>query len=207
MRGWWRLCALAAALVLFGSLAVAAEWEKVSDKDGVLVERRPVAGSPFAEVRATARSELPPSAIFETVWNHSEYTQFVPHLRRLDILSDTGDERVTYEQVSVPLVSDRDYAVRLHKRVDAAAQRYEIDFATANDLAPPSDGRHERVRSIRGSWLIEPGPGGAGSVVRYNVVSDPGGSIPAWIANRAQRDTVAELVRAMLKRAQEKSGR
>jgi ribosome-associated toxin RatA of RatAB toxin-antitoxin module len=208
MRGWSRRCAPAITLVLLASLAAAASgWEKVSDKYGVLVERRPVAGSPFAEVRATAQSELPPAAIFETVWNQREYTQFVPHLTRLDILSDTGDERVTYEQVAVPLARNRDYAVRLHKRVDAVAQRYEIDFATANDLAPPRDGRHERVRSIQGSWLIEPDPVGAGSVVRYKVAFDPGGSIPAWIANRAERHTVTDLVRAMLRRAWEKSSR
>jgi ribosome-associated toxin RatA of RatAB toxin-antitoxin module len=207
MRGRsWRWAAVATFVLLGCAVAPAAAWEKISDKDGVLVERRPVVGSAFAEVRATARSPLSPAAIFETVWSHSEYTQFVPHLTRLDILSDTGDERVIYEQVAVPLARDRDYTVRLRKRVDAAARRYEIAFASVDDLGPPPDGRHQRVRSIRGSWTIDPAPDGAGAVVRYEVVTDPGGSLYAWIANLAQRKAVPDLVRAVLKRALENSG-
>ena len=206
----WRASGIAA--VLAGSLllaaipAPAAEWEKLSEKAGLLVERRAVAGSSFYEVRATARSPLPPAAIFETLWKHREYLQFIPHLKRLDLLSDTGDERVAYEQVAVPFARDRDYTVRLRKRVDVAAERYEILFASTNDAGPPPDGRHVRVPSIKGSWTVEPGDDGRGSVVRYDVQTQPGGMIPAWVANRAQRDAVADLLRAVLKRALENNG-
>jgi len=197
---------LAASLVLAAVAPAAAEWERLSDKAGLLVERRAVAGSSSYEVRATARSPLPPAAVFDTLWNHREYPRFIPHLKRLDLLSDTGDERVAYEQVAVPLARDRDYTVRLRRHVDAAAQRYEILFASANDAGPPPDGRHVRVPSIKGSWTIEPGADGRGSVVRYSVQTEPGGAIPAWVANRAQRDAVAELVRAVLRRTLESNG-
>jgi hypothetical protein len=160
--------ALLAGLLLFAGTAAAAEWERVSDKDGLLVERRAVAGSPFPEFRATARSPLPPAAIFDTLWKHEEYFAFVPHLKRLELLSDTGDERVTYEQVAVPLARDRDYTVRARKRVDQAAQRYEITFTSANEAGPPPDGRYVRVSSIRGGWIVEPGIDGQGSIVRYD---------------------------------------
>ena len=131
----------------------------------------------------------------------------MPHLKRLDLLSEAGDERLAYEQVAIPLARDRDYTVRLQKRVDADAQRYEIAFATANDAGPPPDKHHIRVPSIRGRWLIEPGPDGKGSTVRYEVFSDPGGALPAWLLNRVQGDAVAKLVRAMLQRTREKASR
>ena len=198
--------ALLAGLLLFAGTAAAAEWERVSDKDGLLVERRAVAGSPFPEFRATARSPLPPAAIFDTLWRHEEYFAFIPHLKRLELLSDTGDERVTYEQVAVPLARDRDYTVRARKRVDQAAQRYEITFTSANEAGPPPDGRYVRVSSIRGGWIVEPGIDGQGSILRYDVQTEPGGAIPAWIANRAQRGAVADLVRAVLARALQTNG-
>jgi ribosome-associated toxin RatA of RatAB toxin-antitoxin module len=212
MRGRFRWRMLAAAVLLIGGVLVAAdparaaEWEWLSDKDGLLIERRPVNGSSFPEVRATAKSPLPPAAVFETLWKQREYPEFIPHLKRLDVLSDVGDDRVTYEQVAVPLGRDRDYTVRLRRRVDLWTQRYEILFASANEVGPPPDGRHERVRSIRGRWTVEPDPGGTGSVVRYEVQTDPGGVIPAWIVKRAQRGAVADLVRAVLTRAREMSG-
>ena len=180
-----------------------ADWEQLSDKAGTVVERRPVTGSQAYEIRVTARTSVSPAAIFGTLWNHREYVHFIPHLKQLHILSDTGDERVLYEQVAVPLARDRDYTVRLRKRVDAAAQRYEILFAAANDAGPPPETHHVRVRRINGSWTVEPDAAGKGSLVRYDLFTEPGGSIPAWVANRAQRESAAELVTAVLKRARE----
>ena len=168
----------------------------------MLIERRPIAGTAFYEVRATVHSSLPPGVIFDTLWNHREYTLFIPHLKRLDLLSATDDEHIVYEQVAVPLARDRDYTVRLKKQVDGAAQRYGIRFATANDAGPPPDGSHVRVSKIQGSWTIELGADGKGSVVRYDVQTEPGGAIPSFVTNLAQREAVAALVRAVLKRAQ-----
>ena len=192
--------------LLIASVSAAPEWEKVSDKGGVLVERRPVPGSSIYEVRATAQSPLLPAAIFETLWKHREYPEFVPHLTRLDLLSDGDDEHITYEQVTVPLLTDRDYVVRLRKHVDTTAQRYEILFTSANDAGPPPDRQHVRVQRIQGSWIVEPSLDGKGSIVRYDVLTEPGGAIPAWITNHAQKEAVAALIHAVLKRAQENVG-
>jgi ribosome-associated toxin RatA of RatAB toxin-antitoxin module len=207
-------CGRHAAFLLFGVLVLgsvgrahASEWQTLSDRDGVLVERRSHTGSEFYEVRATTESPLSPAAIFETIWRQREHPQFVPYLKRLELLSDSGDERLTYEQVAVPLARDRDYTIRLRKRVDQEAQRYEIVFAIANEAGPPPDGSHVRVAQIRGRWLIEPGRDGRGARVRYEVLSDPGGIIPSWVVNRVQGEAAASLVRAMLQRTQDQNGR
>jgi len=184
----------------------ATEWQMLSDREGMLVERRAHAGSGFYEVRATTHSPLPPAAIFDTIWRQREHPQFVPYLKRLDLLSDTGDERVSYEQVAVPLARDRDYTVRLRKRVDQDAQRFEVVFGIANDAGPPPDGSHIRVAQIRGRWLIEPGRDGRGARISYEVLSEPGGTIPSWVVNRVQGEAAASLVRAMLQRTQERNG-
>ena len=205
-----RLCAagpIAALVVAVGSPASAGPitgWQVLSNRDGMLVERR-VDGRLY-EVRATAESSLPPAAIFETVWKQREHPQFVPYLKRLELIAEEGDDRLTYEQVEVPMARDRDYTVRLHKRVDFATQRYEIVFATANDAGPPPNTGHIRVPSLRGRWLIEVGPEGKGSRVRYEVFADPGGAIPIWVINRAQGSAVVKLLRAMLERTSEKAG-
>jgi ribosome-associated toxin RatA of RatAB toxin-antitoxin module len=213
MRRWRRswvpgvVAALLAVGGLFTGTAVpAVEWEKLSEKDGALVERRVVPGLRIPEIRVTAHSPLAPVAVFETIWKYQEYPEFVPFLKRLNLLSDTGDERVAYEQLALPFVKDRDYTIRFRKRVDPATHRYEIFIESANDAGPPPDGSHVRVTKIRGGWTTEPGPDGKGSLVRYEMQSDPGGRIPAWLADRTQRHAAADLVRAMLKRALEKNG-
>src|SRR5262245_22009722 len=197
------------AVLLFGAghplSAVAGDWQVLSNRDGLLLERRP-AGSLY-EIRATAESSLSPAAIFETIWKQREHPQFVPYLKRLDLLSEAGDERVAYEQVAIPLARDRGYTVRLQKRVDADAQRSEAAFATAQDGGPPPDKNHIRVRAIRGRWLIEPGPDGKGATLRYEVFSDPGGALPSWLLNSVQGEAVGRLVRAILQRTREQASR
>jgi ribosome-associated toxin RatA of RatAB toxin-antitoxin module len=205
---WWAAAGLGlgllVALVLRPGVA-SAEWETLTHKDGLLIERRAKEGSAFYEIRATTRSPLSPNAIFETLWKQREHQEFVPHLKRLELLSETSDERLVYEQLAVPLARDRDYTVHLQKRVDLEAGSYAILFATANEAGPPPDASHVRVKYIRGRWLIEPGREGQDARVTYEVLSDPGGALPAWLVNRTQGEAVAKLVRAMLQRAQEKN--
>ena len=183
----------------------ASDWEVLANKDGLLLERR--AEGALYEVRATAESSLSPAAIFETIWKQREHPQFVPYLKRLDLLSEDGDERVAYEQVAIPLARNRDYTVRLQKRVDADAQRYEVAFATANDAGPPPNKDYIRVPAIRGRWQVEPGPDGKGAKLRYEVFSDPGGTLPSWLLNRVQGEAVGRLVRAMLQRTREQASK
>jgi ribosome-associated toxin RatA of RatAB toxin-antitoxin module len=198
----------AASAVLVGVILLlaspaAAEWEQLFQKLGVLVERRTASGSSVSDFRATTTSPLEPSAIFSTLWGHRDYPVFIPHLKRLDILSDTGDERITYEQIAMPLVRDRDYTMRIRRYVDLKAQRYAITFTSANEAGPPADSHHVRVNSVQGSWTVEPGSEGKGSIIRYDVRGEPGGAIPAWLASLAQREAIVDLVRAVLARTQE----
>src|SRR5262245_58529405 len=202
----WAMAALLAVITHLPAFAVApAEWQVLSHKDGLLIERRANEGSDLYEVRAMIHSSLNPAAIFNTIWKQQEHPQFVPYLKRLDLLLEEGADRLTYEQVEVPWATDRDYTVRLRKRVDAEEQRYEILFVTANDAGPPPTKHHIRVSSIRGRWLIGPGPNGKGATLRYEVLSDPGGYLPRWIVNQVQGEGVTRLVRSMLQRTREKA--
>ncbi|TMA70511.1 MAG: hypothetical protein E6J69_02370 [Deltaproteobacteria bacterium] len=107
---------LLAVLALAGvAHADGGDWERIADRDGVVIERRGVEGSSVREVRVTTRASLPPAAIMATLWKHEEYVEFVPYLKRLDVLRDDGDVRLIYEQIHVPLVKDRDVTLRIRR--------------------------------------------------------------------------------------------
>ena len=52
-----------------------------------------------------------------------------------------------------------------------------------------------------GHWHLVPSADG-GTDVTYTIRTDAGGHLPAWLAHRAQRDAVPELVHAILGRAE-----
>ena len=58
-----------------------------------------------------------------------------------------------------------------------------------------------RVKVATGSWQFDSVQGGKATKITYTVRSDPGGSIPSWIANRANRQTVPDVMRALLKQS------
>jgi ribosome-associated toxin RatA of RatAB toxin-antitoxin module len=179
-------------------------WEKISDKEGVLIERRLRDGGLY-EVRASAHASVTPQQFADMLWKHEDYPKFVPHLKSLKTLKTVGNERWNYEQVKLPVVSDRDYTVHLVREPpDTATGVIDIRFESANDQGPPPDKNHVRIEHIKGGWTIEPSEGG--SDVTYDVFSDPGGGVPLWIINSAQKDATRDFVLAMVKRAKANAG-
>jgi hypothetical protein len=166
--------------VLLVSMAWADDgWKTVSNDEGILVERRLEPGTPFYEVRASTHSLFPPSVIFATLWKHQEYVEFVPYLKKLKILKQSTHEKAIYEQIRMPLVSDRDYTVKITAEHYATNGVIQIRFVAVPDEGPPADG---------------------GSDVTYVVASHPGGTIPAWIINVVQKAAIPNLLKTMLQR-------
>jgi ribosome-associated toxin RatA of RatAB toxin-antitoxin module len=203
MRAPWR--DLLVHAVLFGVLVVGAPawasamWDQVTEVEGMQVERHHLPGTGRYEVRVSTSAPFPPQAIFETLWRHHEYPDFVPYLKHLTILKHAPTEKVLYEQITMPFVRDRDYTVKVTAEQDPATGRMQITFVSAPEDGPPPQNGYVRVTAIHGSWTLVP-TRDRGTLVTYVVSSDPGGALPAWLVNRAQRHAAPALVKAMLDR-------
>lgn len=200
MRAVRRIVCLIACLFVASSRADDG-WRRVDVEDGIAIDAREVEGSTLHEVRATTHADVTPAALLAVLWHHEEHPKFVPHLLRVDVLRDAGDERVLYEEISIPVLKDRDVVLRTRRAVDPATGAIDVQTQSITDEGPPPSSRFVRVDSSAGHWHAEPSPGG-GSDVTYTIRTDVGGRVPDWIVNRAQREAVPDLVRAMLKRAQ-----
>src|SRR5262245_19046845 len=112
--------ALGLALVFLVAAHASADegWKKLDEGGGMLIEGRPMAGTNLREVRVRAWSPLPPAAIFAVIWNVAAQHEFVPNVKVLRVLRASADEVVVYERVNVPVVQDRDYVLRLTKKIE-----------------------------------------------------------------------------------------
>jgi hypothetical protein len=189
------------ALLVCATLARADDgWKPVGVRDGITVEYRQVDGAPVREVRASTHSPLPPARIMKTLWRHEDYVQFVPYIKRLDILREDADTKLLYEQLNVPLLKDRDVTVRVTRRADPGTGTYEMTTEAAPDDGPPVRPDYVRVRTSKSLWRLVPATDG-GTDVSYALRTDAGGLVPVWMANLAQKDATARFVRAVLERA------
>lgn len=182
-------------------LLLLAAWEPVGDKYGYTVERRPLPGVDFYEVRVRAHSTCTPEQSFAVAWNTPAYPSFVKYSKLIKILRDTGQERITYQQNSVPVVQDRDYTVRSWYEKDPKSGLIQVWWEAANDKGPPEQPGYTRIHKTGGSWTFEPVATG-GTDITYVVASEAGGSVPAWIVRGAQTDAAPDFVRTIIKRAE-----
>jgi len=70
--------AVALLLLACTSQAGDGEWERLGEREGIVIERRSVGHSSIRELRLTARSPVPPAVLMATIWRHEEYAQFLP---------------------------------------------------------------------------------------------------------------------------------
>ena len=58
-----------------------------------------------------------------------------------------------------------------------------------------------RVKVNTGSWLLEPREEGKKTFVTYSLLTDPGGSLPKFVADKANKKAVPDVIRAVRKNA------
>lgn len=192
--------------VLATAQAHADDWKKRSDTDGVAIYSREVPGARVRESKAVGVIDAPPRACFKVVTDFESYTRIMPYTREAKVMAREGDKvSYFYTVIDAPLVSWRDYTIRFidDSAPDAQGGGYHARWDLANDHGPPPRDKVVRVAAATGFWEFTALDGGRHTRVTYQVLTDPGGSIPAWIADRANLSAMHSLFKALRKAVQD----
>jgi hypothetical protein len=182
-------------------LVASSGWERVRADDKVTVERRELQGkyAGMYEVRVSTHASLPPERLFQTIWRSEDYPQFMSDIKEVRILESGPSSRLVYQRQRVPVVADRDYVVRVRYEHDEAANLFQVFVEGDSDAGPaPPDGV-VRIRRTKAMWTLEPNAGGTD--ITYTVASEPGGAVPMWIVNSAQKSAAVDWVNKMIARS------
>ena len=190
---------------LLMSLVVLAapEWKLVTRSDGITIEARPVEGSPFAELRAT--TIVSSEALCAGAFGTSLVDPKEPSLKTRTVLSESQDERVTYDQIKAPIVSDRDYTVRTRRSMlETGSCRVTTDIAS--EVAPPPKPGYVRIDKLRCVWDFEPQPDGQ-TKLTYVVWTDPNTPLPAFMVEPSRQRITVVWVNLVIERARARTAR
>lgn len=188
---------LSAALVLWAASPCGADepWEVYFNKDNIVAEKREVSGSSYYEHRAQTSSALPPEVVMQIIWTGVQ-VDLPKSVKKREVLSRNENEVVVYDQITTPVVSDRDVVLRLRKRARPDGS-WAVEFESASNVGPPLNDHFVRIPIVRGAWIVERAPSG-GSRMTYLCYSEPGGSVPAFLVRGAQRDQVVVDVKRVI---------
>ena len=142
------LCLLLSGLV--SSLALAAEpastgpWEKVSNKDEILVERRTVAGSNLKEFRGRGIIDAPVARVLAVLQDAPHRHEWMSDCSTSYVIEEDHERRtqIAYHRTKAPWpVADRDSINRAEIVIDLAARRILLPFeAIDHPKGPPVKG-------------------------------------------------------------------
>lgn len=206
-----RISGLLLALATFGCCAnvraaepeaTPGEWKLISDKEGVAIHRRQRPAS--NESKAIAEIAAPTALVYAVIDDVESYASFMPYTAECRVLKREGDSVVSYQRISAPLTSDRDYTVRVHSssKPGEGGKVYSSHWETENALGPPEKSGVVRVKLCEGSWLLEPtGPNTTRAT--YMIYTDSGGIIPTFIKNTGSQIGLRKMFAAIRKQVRD----
>ncbi len=187
-------------------LSADTDWQTVEQKDDVAVFQRSRAGSSFKEFKGVGTIDAPPAMVERVLMDVPDYPSFMPYVTEARIISVNGNHLLTYQRVAFPLVSNRDYTLKLERGTvtGPGGMIYRDTWQADSDAGPAEVHGVVRVKMDEGSWLLEPaGPGGASTQATYQIYTDSGGALPAFLANRGCQVAVPKLFAAIRKQVQD----
>jgi hypothetical protein len=172
--------------------AQAQQWRIASDKDGIRVETRRIAGARFDELRVSTSLQASPEAIADYLFgkylderNKNIRRTFIQRGRELTIWSDV---------LSTPVTSERCYSMRFERQVLADGE-IRVKFASGEYVGRKPKPDCVALRS-RGEWVMA--PVGGGTRLSYVSLTDFGGKVPVALARRSLAAAAVMSVRKVV---------
>lgn len=196
-------------VVLYGAAAVLAgeqsadEWKKINEtRDGITIYTRIVPGSPIREVKSTYLIGSPPLNVWQALLDKETYRESNKYVE-VDTVFRTTNPNIwyNYQKVAPPLMGKRDYTLRYESMNRPEKNLYRLVWAAAKDFGPPPEKGVLRLSVCDGWFTIEPRDNGTKSYITYWLCFDPGGKVPPWAANLANRSSVPDFLRKVRDRS------
>ena len=172
---------------------------------GFAVYTREKPGDDIKEVKAVGQVDAPPEKVFGIVSDYEHQVGNMPYIQDQAVFSRTAGEVVFWAVADFPMVSRRDWVLKskLEKNLPGGVCRVSWQPTVVPDVPPPEEGV-VRLKVNTGSWTFAPLDGGTRTLATYQLLTDPGGSIPRFIANKANTTALPELFARVRKRAEAK---
>ncbi|MGF1683856.1 START domain-containing protein [Photobacterium minamisatsumaniensis] len=160
-----------------------APWKNVRDRNDIQVYNRSIEGSDFKEFMAqtTVNADLSTIiAVFEDTKAGIDWVENVDEMHTEKVISESETITVTLSKAPWP-VADRDAVVLNKTTQNPDSLAVTLKQKGIPDYLPLKEGV-VRVKSLTSRWVFTP-VSDTVTHVHYQVLTDPGGKLPAWLIN------------------------
>lgn len=177
--------------------AAGGPWKEERSDENLVIHSRAVPGTDIREVKATAIMTGTIKEAVDIIFDRKNHPGNMPYIKKSIVLSKDEKCDVSYNIVSPPVASNRDYIVR---SCADTVSRYETKlwWETATHPDHPENDDNVRVKINKGYYIfrqVEPDK----LLVDYYIYTDPGGSLPIFVKNIANRTGVSDVLESLAK--------
>jgi hypothetical protein len=195
-----RIAVVCGLTVLMAAAAQAEDWKVAKDEGGINISLSEVAGSKYKAYRGITTIKasvaklrgLQEDVVGACTWIHECKSQ--------KLLKYDGVKTWTYTQFNTPWpVTPRDSVllVTSEQGADGTLTR----TLKGDPTYIPEEKGFVRVAQVEGFWKFVP-KGADQTEVTYQVHTEPGGSVPSWLANKFVVDAPFNTLKALKEKAE-----
>lgn len=191
-----------AKLFLFILLAVTndvsadTDWELAKESEGIKVYTREVDGWDVEEFKVIAVFNVKRYLIYNVLIDVASYASWYPDIVESAICKKISEtDFYCYSKLDLPWpTSDRmgECHMKVTHNKENKTSLIEMNASTQCNL---KDDNYTLMTKGKGFWKLT--SKGEGTVVHYQYLSDPGGSIPSWVINMFIVDNPFNTVKAL----------
>ena len=193
-----------ALVALLGSVHVSAQaesWVVAKDEEGIKVSLSEVAGSKYKAYRGETVIKASVAKLRAMQEDVAGACTWIHECKTQKLLKHQGDQTWTYTQFNTPWpVTPRDSVLHI-TTVDGSDGSITRNLAGAANYVPEEKG-FVRVAQVEGFWKMVP-QGANQTQVIYQVHTEPGGSVPSWLANKFVVDAPFNTLKALRTKAEQ----
>jgi len=137
-----------------------------------------------------------PERVFRVVTDNEHFAEFMPRVKRSTVEAGADGSPINHQELKLPFVKDREFKVRISNSVTEreGEQIWRSAWTHVKGFG--------NIEDTTGSWtLLEYGE--HRTLVIYEVLTDPGGSIPRYLKNLATKRTLPALLDSVRERARD----
>lgn len=186
--------------VLMVGAAHAEDWKVAKNEDGITVSLSEVPGSQYKAYQGVTTIKAPMAKVLGLQEDAAAACAWIHECKSQKLLKHEGDQSWTYTQFNTPWpVTPRDSVllVTTVKGDDGSLTRSLKGLPTYI----PEEKGFVRVAQVEGFWKMVP-KGDNVTEVTYQVHTEPGGSVPSWLANKFVVDAPFNTLKALKERAE-----
>jgi hypothetical protein len=164
-------------------------FEQIAQRRGVTVYKNNSADVVW--IGAVGVIPAPPERVQSALLDYERQPGKIGRVSEAKILSRDGRGIYVYERLNLPIISDRDFVLRVTSGGDAE-KRWIAYWAVTDQGPKPRDGI-VRVTRHNGVWELLPTQEGKATILRCEIQINLGGMVPLWMAKSKAGEEIPEL--------------